>query len=43
MSLMATLLITWKPHLATNRIKNNAKRAVATREVSEIPKNVLTL
>lgn len=27
MSLMATLLITWKPHLTANSIKNNAKRA----------------
>lgn len=41
MSLMATLLITWKPHLAANSIKNNAKRAAATKDVSEIPKNVL--
>jgi len=37
---MATLLTTWKPHLAAYSIKNNAEGAAATMEVSEIPKNV---
>lgn len=39
-SFMATLLTTWKPHLAAYSIKNNAEGAAATMEVSEIPKNV---
>ena len=44
-SLMATLLtsITQKSHLTANSIKNNAKKSAATKEVREIPKNVLEL